>query len=106
MPIDPAVAYNTLVANPSQFLRRYPVRIFGYTGASGQWRYFISNRGQSMRPGSRLGTLSMHATESFDIRAAGPGGAPPIAGGGGGHPFDALSIHMDVGLPNMGFYRL
>lgn len=106
MAIDPAVAYNTLVANPGEFLRRFPVRIFGYTGASGQWRYFLSNRGQSMRPGSRLGTLNMHATESFDIRAGGPGGAAPIAGGGGGHPFDALSVHMDVGRAAMGFYRL
>ena len=105
MPLDTAVAYNTLIANPGEFLRRYPIRIFGHTGASGQWRYFLLNKGQSMRPGSVLGTLRMHQTESFEIRAqGGPMGA--IGPVHSGHGFDAHSVHMDVGRANMGYYRL
>jgi hypothetical protein len=104
MPIDPAVAYNTLLANPGEFLKRYPVRIFGATLPSGVTNYFLFNRGASMRPGSRLGTLRMHATESFDIRAAGAlAGALP---GAANHPFLAHSVHMDVGAAAMGFYHL
>ena len=100
MPITPAIAYNTLVANPGDFLRRYPVRIFGATAASGVAMYVMDNRGQSRRPGSVLGTLNMHTTESFDVRSA------AIVFGGNGHPFSAHSVHMDVGTGAMGFYRL
>lgn len=105
MAIDTSVAYNTLVANPADFLRKYPVRIFGHTGASGPWRYYLLNKGQSKRPGSVLGTLRMHDTESFEMRANG-GPMMAVGFGNGEHPFDAHSVHMDVGLPNMGFYRL
>ena len=105
MAIQTSVAYNTLVANPAEFLRKYPVRIFGHTGASGTWRYYLLNRSQSKRPGSVLGNLRMHDTESFEIRANG-GPMMAVGFGNGEHPFDAQSVHMDVGLPNMGFFRL
>lgn len=106
MPINAAVALNTLFANPGAFLKRYPVRIFGATTASGVVTYTMLNRnpGASMRPGSVLGTLNMHTTEAFEIRA--PGALGAVGGGAGGHPFQAHSIHMDVGTTNMGFYRL
>jgi hypothetical protein len=101
MPVDPSVAFNTLVANPGEFLKRYPVRIFGATAASGVAQYVLSNRAASFRPGRILGTLNMHATESFDIRSA-----AIVVGPGGGHRFQAHSVHMDVGTAAMGFYRL
>lgn len=106
MPITPAIAFNTLLANPGAFLKRYPVRIFGATAASGVAGYTMLNRnpGASMRPGSVLGTLNMHTTESFEIRSNAALGA--VGGGAGGHAFQAHSIHMDAGTTNMGFYRL
>ena len=69
MPIAPNVAFNDLTNNVTGFLKKYPVRIFGATAASGVVAYCLKNRGASFRPGSVLGTLSMKATESFDIRA-------------------------------------
>ena len=104
MPLNPAVSYNTLVANPGGFLKTYPVRIFGDAGASGPVNYTMINRGPSMRPGSKLGTFKMHATESFEIRS----GAAMLAvlPGHGGHLFLAHSVHMDVGTAAMGFYLL
>ncbi len=101
MPINAAIAYNTLVANPGQFLKQYPVRIYGDMGASGIANYTLLNLGQSRRPGSRLGTLRMHATESFEVRSNGA-----MLPGMAGHPFTAHSIHMDLGAAAMGFYRL
>ncbi len=101
MAIDPAIAYNTLVANPGEFLKRYAIRIFGATAASGQANYVMVNRvGAASRPGSILGTLHMHGTESFEIRAQ------AVAVGLVGKLFVAHSIHMDVGAAAMGFYRL
>lgn len=98
MPIAPQNAYNALMANPSNFLRRYPVRIFGSTGASGVVQYAIENRGASHRPGSVLGTHGWHDSESFNIKVSNQ--VP------NGHTFNAHSVHMDVGQANMQFYRL
>jgi hypothetical protein len=49
--------------------------------------------------------LSMKATESFEMRAE---GGPMVAVGPihNGHPFDAYSVHMDVGAGAMGFFTL
>lgn len=105
MAINPIAAYNNLIAAPGNFLKQYPVRIFGATTPSGVTNYFLLNRGPSKRPGSLLGTLSMHDTESFEIRAAG-GAMAAVGAGHGGHPFLAHSIHMDLGTAAMGFYRL
>jgi hypothetical protein len=104
MPLDPHVTYNVLIANVPGFLKNYPVRIFGSTAASGVTAYCLLNRGASMRPGSKLGTWSMKATESFDIRAMAGIGA--VGGVGNGHVFNAHSVHMDLGQAAMAFYRL
>jgi hypothetical protein len=101
MPINPNVAFNSLMNGVEAFLKKYPVRIFGDVNASGVAQYAMENRGNSFRPGSILGTLNLHATESFNIRATAAGIHGP-----GSHVFNAHSIHMDVGIGAMGFYRL
>jgi hypothetical protein len=104
MPLNTGAAYNTLLANPGGFLKNYPVRIFGDAHASGLANYTMVNVGASMRPGSIMGNLKMHATESFAIRSA--AAMMALAAGHGGHAFQAHSIHMDVGTAAMGFYVL
>ena len=101
MPINPAIAFHSLVNGPEAFLKRYPIRIFGDVNASGIAQYAIENCGNSFRPGSIFGTHRLHATESFNIRAI-------IAGmhGPGSHIFQAHSVHMDGGIGAMGSYRL
>lgn len=101
MPIPPASAYNLLLTNPRDFLKRYPIKIFGANRPSGVTNYVLLNRAASMRPGSVLGRLRMHETESFDIKPAsflGPGHV--------GHTFPAHLVRMDEGTANMNFYRL
>lgn len=105
MPVNPAVAVGILLASPVQFLKRFPVRIFGDMGASRQVNFTMLNRhpGNSKRPGFLLGTLHMHDTEVLEIRA--PGAMAAVAGIGGS-VFNAHSIHMDTGSANMNFYTL
>jgi hypothetical protein len=104
MPIAPNVAFNDLTNNVTGFLKKYPVRIFGATAASGVVAYCLKNRGASFRPGSVLGTLSMKATESFDIRAMAAIAA--VGGVGNGQVFNAHSVHMDLNQAAMHFYNL
>ncbi len=101
MPIDPPIAFNSLLNANEVFLKSYPVRIFGDVNASGIAQYAIENRGNSFRPGSKLGTHRFHATESFNIRATAAG-----LHAVGSHIFNAHSIHMDMGINAMEFYRL
>lgn len=105
MAINTAVAVGILLASPVQFLKRFPVRIYGDTGASRPVNYTMLNRnpGNSKRPGFLLGTLNMHDTEVLEIRA--PGAMAAVAGAGGS-VFNAHSIHMDAGSANMNFYPL
>lgn len=98
MPMTPQNAYNSLMADPVSFLKTYPVRIFGSPGASGVTQYAIENRGPSHRPGTIRGTHNWHTTESFNIKR------PAYVNNG--YSFYAHSVHMDVGLTNMQFYRL
>src|SRR5436853_4399252 len=66
----PTVFIGLLQANPRNTLRRFPVNVAddGSIGASGRTnRCFVSNHGQGRRPGSRLGTLNMHAAEGFNF---------------------------------------
>ena len=100
-PMNPAIAFHSLVNHPETFLKRYPIRIFGDVNASGVAQYAIENRGPSFRPGSFWGTHRWHATDSFNIRATAAGIHGP-----GSHIFTAHSVHMDVGIGAMGFYRL
>jgi len=101
MTIQPPVAFTMLTANAEAFLKLYPVRIFGDTGASGQADYDLENRGASHRPGEVLGTHRLHATESFNMKAAAIGLVNP-----GAHRFRSHSVHMDLGIGAMNFYRL
>ncbi|AWF82089.1 hypothetical protein BTJ40_15320 [Microbulbifer sp. A4B17] len=100
MAMPPAAALNLMTTNTSNFLKTYPVRIWGNTGASAVRQYCIGNGGNSYRPGTVLGTHNMHTTEAFQIRgsmfymATNP------------HLFFTHSIHMDAGAANLGFYRL
>ncbi|BBL99926.1 hypothetical protein [Microbulbifer sp. GL-2] len=100
MAILPANALNQLQTNTSNFLKTFPIRIYGDPGASAVTQYCIGNGGNSYRPGTVLGTHNMHTTESFQIR----GNAFYLATNP--HLFFTHSIHMDVGAANLGFYRL
>lgn len=101
VPIPAASAYNLLLSNPQNFLKRFPVKIFGANRPSGVANYAMLNRGASMRPGSVLGKLRMHETESFDIKPT-----SFLGQGHGGHTFSAHLVRMDEGTANMNFYRL
>jgi hypothetical protein len=99
------MAFNALIASPGTFLKTYPVRIFGDTAASGIRQYTMINRvGAVQRPGTFWGRLSMHATESFEIRS----NAAMLAVGAPANPrqFQAHSVHMDAGIGAMQAYRL
>jgi hypothetical protein len=92
MPINPTQALDLLYRQPEQFLKRYPVRIFGDPTGSHVSQYRIEERHQlsSYRPGSVLGTLNMHETQLFEIRAQDSAmGKPP-----GSVWFDAHSVKM------------
>jgi len=108
MPIDPQVAYNSLIAGAGAFLNKYPIRIFGATVASGVTGYRFRNRGVSKRPGTIMNTLRMKPTESFEIRSdAAMLGVPVVPGVPvNGHVFQAHSVHMDLGIGAMNFYNL
>src|SRR2546425_10772152 len=72
----PTVFIGLLQANPRNALRRFPINIQddGTIGGSGRTnRCFLTNHGQGRRPGSRLGTLNMHATEGFNFNLTGLG---------------------------------
>lgn len=72
MPITPNQALLMLQNQPETFLRKYPVRIFGDPTGSHVATYRIEeDAGGSHRPGSRLGTLRMHATQLFLIKSQG-----------------------------------
>ena len=101
MPMAPATALASLKNNPAAFLKVYPIRIFGGTRASGVRPFAIENRGDSMRPGSILGTKNFHQTESFNIRLLNSNMAGP-----GAHTFNAHSVRMDVGESAMTTYQL
>jgi hypothetical protein len=105
MAINPAAAVGILLASPVQFLKRFPVRIFGDMGASRPVTYTMLNRnpGASKRPGFVLGTMNMHDTEVLEIRSP---AAMAAAAGAGGSVFNAHSIHMDAGSAGMNFYLL
>lgn len=101
MPMLPGTAFGLLTGATRNFLKTYPVRIFGDVNASGVAQYALENRGASMRPGTIWGTHNRHVTESFNIRAT-AANLHAI----NSHIFNAHSVHMDNGIGNLGFYRL
>lgn len=90
MPISPSQALNMLQNQPETFLRKYPVRIFGDPTGSHVAHYRLEDGGASQRPGSRLGTLRMHATQLFEIRSRGAAFGNPA----GSVWFQAHSVKM------------
>jgi hypothetical protein len=102
MPMNPTDAFNLLVNRNSteNFLKTYPVRVFGNTHDSGVAQFVIRNRGDSFRPGSVMRTHNMHATESFELHPNSAFHMPSE------HIFPAHSIHMDLGVNQLGFYKL
>jgi len=84
----PTIFIGLLQANPRNTLRRFPINIQddGSIGASGRTnRCFLTNHGAGRRPGSRLGTLNMHATEGFNFNLTSLG-TPP------GHQIDVERV--------------
>lgn len=106
--LTPADAHARLLSNPEDFLKRFPIKMFG-TGAntpSGESHYAIVNRDPrplevSKRPSSVFGKVILHDTESFDIKPA-----SLLGPNDHGHQFQAHSIHMDEGAAAMNPYRL
>lgn len=101
MAISPAIAYQKMINDTENFLRKYPIRIFGCAGGSGLVWCALSYRGVAKRPGSIFGTKNLHVTESFEIR---PGN--DIFNAANAHRFRAHTVHMDNGLANRVNYRL
>jgi hypothetical protein len=104
MPTTPTQALYELQTQPQAFLERFTVRIFGFPTNSQVAKYRIEAGGVSQRPGSILGTLNMHATQLFEIRAIGAAfGNPP-----GSVWFDAHSVKMfdSINLAALGTYTL
>ena len=64
----PRDAVLALLRNPEEFLRKHPVVNTFDCRASGVTRAYLRNdRQDALRPGSKLGTLHMHRTESFNL---------------------------------------
>jgi hypothetical protein len=77
MPINPTQALFQLQTQPQAFLEKFSVRIYGDPDNSRVAQYRIEDAGASQRPGSALGTLNMHATQRFAIRARGSAAGNP-----------------------------
>jgi hypothetical protein len=62
----PQDAVLALLQGPEDFLRKHPiVNMFDCRQNGVTQAYFKNDRQDALRPGSRLGTLNMHTTESF-----------------------------------------
>jgi hypothetical protein len=66
----PQVAVMALLQNPEDFLRKYPILNTFDCQNSGVSRAYLRNgSNDAFRPGSKLGTLNMHRTESFNLES-------------------------------------
>ncbi len=66
----PQDAVMRLLQDPETFLRKHPIINTFDCAVNGETRaYFRNDRADALRPGSRLGTLSMHTTESYNLES-------------------------------------
>lgn len=93
-----ANAFNQLTADPSAFLRRFPLRVFGSETESLTLNAQIGPRQQSnpLRTATLLGNSMMVSTHSFDIRTPRSVG---INSQGAPHTFNAHFVHMTDSPP-------
>lgn len=64
----PNAALSRLLADPRAFLSKHPiVNTFDCAAHGQKGAYLTNDRADAKRPGSRLGTLNMHTTESFGL---------------------------------------
>jgi hypothetical protein len=64
----PQDAVTRLLQSPDDFLRKHPIINTFDCNAHGPTRaYFRNDRADALRPGSLLGTRSLHTTESFNL---------------------------------------
>ena len=104
MRVTPSQAIAQLATNPSSFLRKYPVRIFGDPKGSHVASYRIEDSGDSTRPGRRVLSSRRDETQRFDIRPRGVAFGNPA----GSVWFDAHSVKMFEGRSpyEIGVYTL
>jgi len=66
----PVDAMMTFFKNPESFLRKHPIINTFDCAAHGQTTaYFRNDRADALRPGSKLGKLHRHTTESFNLES-------------------------------------
>ena len=61
-----------LLRNPEEFLRKHPIiNTFDCKASGTTDAYFKNDRAGALRPGSKLSTLSMKMTESYNLESVG-----------------------------------
>jgi hypothetical protein len=66
----PMDAVMELLRSPEDFLRKHPIiNTFDCAMSGATNAYFRNDRADALRPGSKLGTLSMKTTESFNLES-------------------------------------
>jgi hypothetical protein len=99
----PQNAVTGLTQNPEIFLRKHPILNTFDCATSGVTNAYLRNdRSDALRPGSKLGTLNMHKTESFNLES--------VSGVNSyGYTFPVHGVHMGqstVSVDEISWYAL